>query len=90
MDRELKHVLENAIEKIPDYRMVFALREMNGLSTAETAEALDITEANVKVRLNRAKHMLRKMVENMYSPDDLFEFNLVYCDNIVERVIWKK
>ncbi len=60
---------------------------MNGLSTAETAEALNITEANVKVRLNRAKHMLCKIVENMYSPDDLFEFNLIYCDKMVERVM---
>lgn len=88
VNRELNHVIGDAITRMPmDYRMVFSLRELNGLSTAETAEALDISEANVKVRLNRARHMLRQMVEQMYSPEDIFEFNLVYCDRIVSRVM---
>jgi len=48
-NRELNQILESAIEQIPlDYRMVFSLREMNGLNVAETAEALEISEANVK------------------------------------------
>jgi RNA polymerase sigma-70 factor (ECF subfamily) len=66
---------------------VFSLRELNGMSTAETAEAMDISETNVKVRLNRAKHMLREIVEKMYSPEDIFEFNLIYCDAIVNKVM---
>ena len=87
-NRELSSVIENAIQKIPmDYRMVFSLRELNGMSVHETATALNITETNVKVRLNRAKAMLRKEVEKMYSAEDIFEFNLIYCDKIVERVM---
>jgi len=88
VNKELGHVLENALGKIPeDYRMVFTLRELNGLSVIETADALTITESNVKVRLNRAKKLLRSEIEKMYSPDEIFEFNLVYCDAIVERVM---
>ncbi len=88
VNRELSHVIGDAITRIPlDYRMVFSLRELNGLSTAETAEALDISEANVKVRLNRAKHMLRTMVEKMYAPEEIYEFHLMYCDRIAERVM---
>jgi hypothetical protein len=39
------------------------------------------------VRLNRAKQMLRKQIESMYAPEDIFEFNLVYCDRIVNNVM---
>lgn len=88
INKELGNVLENALLQIPeDYRMVFSLRELNRMSTAETAEALAISESNVKVRLNRAKGMLRKEIEKMYSPEDIFEFNLIYCDRIVENVM---
>jgi RNA polymerase sigma-70 factor (ECF subfamily) len=87
-NRELKEVLEGSVQQLPeDYRMVFALRELNGMSTAETAELLDITEANVKVRLNRARALLRREIEKIYSADEIFEFNLIYCDKIVEKVL---
>lgn len=90
MNKELGRVIENAIHKIPeDYRIVFTLRELNGLNVAETSEALNITENNVKVRLNRAKGMLQKEIKKMYSPDEIFEFNLIYCDTMVNRVMEK-
>ena len=72
-----------------DYRMVFSLREINGLNIYETAEALEISEANVKVRLNRAKTMLRKEIEKSYSAEDIFEFNLIYCNAMVDIVMKK-
>ena len=88
INKELGYVLEKAILNIPvDYRMVFSLREMNGMSTIETSEALNISEANVKVRLNRAKAMLRNEIEKTYSPGEVFDFNLIYCDRIVENVM---
>ncbi|MEP7127710.1 MAG: sigma-70 family RNA polymerase sigma factor, partial [Chitinophagales bacterium] len=81
INKELGHVVENALNKIPeDYRVVFTLRELNGLSVSETSEILNITESNVKVRLNRTKAMLRSEIEKTYSPEDIYEFNLVYCD----------
>lgn len=90
INKELGRVLESALDKLPeDYRIVFTLRELNGLSISETREVLQITESNVKVRLNRAKKMLRSEIEKMYSPQDIFEFNLVYCDRMVHRVMGK-
>jgi RNA polymerase sigma factor (sigma-70 family) len=88
VNRELSHAVETALTRLPlEYRMVFSLRELNGLSTSETAEALGITETNTKVRLNRARHMLRQAIEKMYSPEEIFEFNLIYCDRVVQRVM---
>jgi RNA polymerase sigma factor (sigma-70 family) len=90
VNRELNTVIENALQQVPlDYRMVFSLREMNGLNVMETAEALHISEANVKVRLNRAKTMLRKEIEKTYTAADIFEFNLVYCDAMTNNVMNK-
>lgn len=89
-NRELGHIIENALEKIPfDYRMVFSLREINGLDIAETAQLLSISEVNVKVRLSRAKVMMKKEIEKSYSAAELYEFNLIYCDAIVENVMNK-
>lgn len=89
-NHELAQIIENALSKIPfDYRIVFSLREINGLNISETSDLLDISESNVKVRLNRAKTMLRTQIEKEYSASDLFEFNLIYCDTIVENVMKK-
>jgi RNA polymerase sigma-70 factor (ECF subfamily) len=88
VNKELARVLENALTNIPeDYRIVFTLRELNGLSVSETVESLQISESNVKVRLNRAKKMLRTEIEKMYSADEIFEFNLIYCDRMVDHVM---
>ncbi|MBN8860015.1 MAG: sigma-70 family RNA polymerase sigma factor [Sphingobacteriales bacterium] len=88
--RELGHIIENTLAKIPlGYRMAFSLREINGLSVSETASLLHISEVNVKVRVNRAKTMLRTEIEKTYSPGELFEFNLIYCDAMVQNVMKK-
>lgn len=87
-NRELGHIIEKALINIPfDYRMVFSLREINGLNVSETADLMEISESNVKVRLNRAKAMLRKEIESTYTTAELFEFNLIYCDAIVKNVM---
>ncbi|MBW7845089.1 MAG: sigma-70 family RNA polymerase sigma factor [Bacteroidia bacterium] len=86
--RELGSIIETSLSRLSeDYRMVFSLREINGLSVAETAEMLNISEPNVKVRLNRAKTMLRTEIEKSYSAEELFEFNLCYCNPFTERVM---
>lgn len=88
MNRELNHILESALIRIPlSYLEVFVLREANGHSVAETAELLRISEPNVKVRLLRAKAMLRSEIAKAYQPEDLFEFNLIYCDALVHRIM---
>lgn len=90
INKELKNAIEAALRNLPeDYRITFTLRELTGLNVAETSELLNITESNVKVRLNRAKMMLRKEIEKIYSPEDIYEFNLIYCDKIVNEVMKK-
>lgn len=87
---ELKKLIEMSIEKLPEsYRLVFLLRETENFSVAQTAEALDITPMNVKVRLNRAKAMMRNYLEKWYTKTDIYEFNLKYCSAVVENVLQK-
>jgi RNA polymerase sigma-70 factor (ECF subfamily) len=87
INKELAKVLEKSLQQLPlPYRSVFVLREIEGFSVAETAELLQITETNVKVRLNRAKAMLQKQLEQVYSSAEIFEFHLKYCDKIVQNV----
>ena len=86
-NRELSAILEKSLDNIPViYRTVFVLREVEGFSVAETAELMGITPINVKVRLNRAKSFLQKQLENFYTGSEIYSFNLIYCDNIVQRV----
>ncbi|MGB3342968.1 MAG: sigma-70 family RNA polymerase sigma factor [Aequorivita sp.] len=85
-NNELKEVLEAAIHRIPEnYRLVFTLRELNGMSIRETSEALKITEGNVKTRLSRSKSMLKEEIKKIYSPEEIFEFDLIHCDGIVAK-----
>jgi RNA polymerase sigma-70 factor (ECF subfamily) len=86
--RELANLIESSLAKLPEeYRMVFSLREINAMRTHETAELLQLSESNVKARLSRAKTMLRSEINKFYSTEDLFEFNLIYCDSMVNRVL---
>ena len=87
LNRELSSVIEKSLESIPViYRSVCVLREVQGFSVAETAELLGITPVNVKVRLNRAKSLLQKQLEQVYTANEIYSFNLIYCDAIVNRV----
>jgi len=59
-DKELKELLDKAISKLqPDYRIVFLLRDVEGLSTEETAKIRNLSVAAVKSRLHRARAFLR-------------------------------
>ncbi len=87
LNKELSKVLEKSLQEIPlTYRTVFILREVEGFSTNETAELMNSSPVNVKVRLNRAKALLQKKLESFYTSTDIFEFNAIYCDRMVQRV----
>lgn len=65
--RELQEVLQRAIDKLPDqYRAVFVLRDVDGLSNQETGEILDLSIPAVKSRLHRSRIMLRKRLQRYY------------------------
>ncbi len=64
---EGKQMLDRAIETLPEpMRLVFLLRDVEGLSIKETAEALNLTETNVKTRLLRARLFLREQLSAYY------------------------
>ncbi|HRG51729.1 MAG TPA: RNA polymerase sigma factor [Bacteroidia bacterium] len=90
LNTELKTILDDAIRKLPEiYRTVFIMREIENMNVAETQECLAISEVNVKVRLNRAKAMLRELLSNYYKKDDILHFHLTRCDRMVEQVMNK-
>ena len=64
---EVQAELETALLELDDkYRLVFILRDVEGLSVRETAEALELTESNVKVRLLRARLALRERLTKKF------------------------
>jgi len=68
--RETRRILDAALDELDEkYRLVFLLRDVEGLSTAETAEALRISVPNVKVRLLRARLMLRERLTREFGDE---------------------
>jgi RNA polymerase sigma-70 factor (ECF subfamily) len=86
---ELRGMLEEAVDDLPEsYRTVFMLRYVEEMSTTDTAYALEITEQNVKVRLHRARALLRK---NLFAragavSGQTFPFHAVRCNRVVKNV----
>jgi RNA polymerase sigma-70 factor (ECF subfamily) len=86
---EIRRLLEEAVEKLPDaYRTVFVLRDIEEMSTTDTADVLEITEENVKVRLHRARALLRKSLFARAGMErkEAFDFHAVRCDRVVKNV----
>ncbi len=86
---ELRTALERAVSALPPlYRSVFLLREVEGLSTLETARSLDITVETVKIRLHRGKALLRReLAERLTATTrQVFGFDGERCDRTVARV----
>jgi RNA polymerase sigma-70 factor (ECF subfamily) len=87
---ELRRLLESAVDGLPEsHRLVFMLREVEGLNTAETAECLEISEETVKTRLHRSRAMLRHdLLERTGAvTPGAFQFHLSRCDRVVAGVM---
>jgi RNA polymerase sigma-70 factor (ECF subfamily) len=87
---ELRRILVRVIDRLPrPHRLVFVLRDVEGLSTAETAAALGISEQNVKVRLHRARASLREALERAVGAEvsQVFGFDGARCDALVDAVM---
>jgi RNA polymerase sigma-70 factor (ECF subfamily) len=87
---ELAGVLEAAIDTLPDgYREVFVLRQVEGLSTADTAECLGVSDDVVKTRLSRARAALREdlLARAGLAVQNAFSFQGARCDRIVAGVL---
>ncbi len=88
-DRELSAVIEKAVMSLPDeYRLVFMLRDVEGMSTEEAAQSLNLTQENVKIRLHRAHAKLRKHLYSAVGATAArcFQFHAVRCDRVVNGV----
>ncbi|MGM0427119.1 MAG: RNA polymerase sigma factor [Thermodesulfobacteriota bacterium] len=67
MSGELKQIMDTAIQALPHKnRLVFNLRDIEGFSTKETADILDISIESAKTRLHRARRFLRDKLSNAY------------------------
>lgn len=67
MSTEAREYMDQAIDDLPySLRVVFLLRDIEGLSTHETADVLELSEAAVKTRLSRARLRLREMLSEYY------------------------
>lgn len=88
IQQEAKQMLELAIQNLePKYRAVYILREIENMSMAEIVDCLEITEVNAKVRLHRARVMIKKELYGLSSTTEMFEFGSKKCDALVEGVM---
>ena len=89
-DHELRQVIEDAVDALPEASgSVFMLREVEGLSTAETAACLDINEETVKTRLLRARALLRNHITARVgvAARETFQFAGARCDRTIAAVM---
>ncbi len=88
LNAELKKILEKAISQLPEkYRMVFVMREIEQMNVAEIMDCLDISEATVKTKLNRAKVLLRNLLSDYNNGEDILHFHFSRCNRIAEKVM---
>ena len=87
---QLRGLLEQAISTLPDdFRLVFVMREIEGLSVEETAEGLGLVPATVKTRHLRARRRLQQALapEVRSALDGAFPFAGADCEAMTERVV---
>jgi RNA polymerase sigma-70 factor (ECF subfamily) len=90
MRGELGQALQSAVDRLPEaYRSVFVLREVERLSTVETAQCLSLSEEAVKTRLHRSRALLRRDLETWMGPvlPEAYAFMGDRCDRVVARVM---
>jgi RNA polymerase sigma-70 factor, ECF subfamily len=70
LNEELGQTLKQAIVEVPEkYRVVLVLRDIEGFSTEESAQILNLTPANIKVRLHRARLFLREKLKTYFTDE---------------------
>ncbi len=88
--KETRHLVEQAVDRLPEkYRVVFVMHQVEGLSNREIAQCLQLTDSNVKVRLHRAKNLLKEELFKITQDDSIFEFGNKKCDALVRSVMEK-
>jgi RNA polymerase sigma factor (sigma-70 family) len=86
--QEARQLLEQAIDQLPEkYRVIYILKEVEGLENTEIEQSLGITDSNIKVRLHRAKKLLKDSLFQLTSKGQVFEFGNTRCDAVVAGVM---
>jgi len=91
--RQIRQLIERAIDGLPEiFRVVFVMRDVQDMSVEETADLLGLPAATVKTRLHRARHQLRRMLDDQLAStlNDAFPFDGKRCqrtsDNVLRRL----
>lgn len=85
---ETRILVEHAVDRLPEkYRVIFVLHQIEGLTNSEIADTLELTDSNVKVRLHRAKKLLKEELFKSTHDESIFEFGNHKCDLMVEEVM---
>lgn len=85
---ETRQLIEKAIGQLPEnLRIIYILKEIEGMKNDEIADCLAISGPNVKVRLHRARTILKDALYKISAGGGVFEFGNSRCDRIVARVM---
>ena len=88
IQKEAKWILERTISELPEkYKIVYILSEVENMKIKDISDCLDISESNVKVRVYRAKQMLKDKLYELSQKPNVFEFGFDKCDALVNSVI---
>jgi RNA polymerase sigma-70 factor, ECF subfamily len=88
--RQIRHLIERAIDDLPEaFRVVFVMRDVEDLSTEETAALLGLPPATVKTRLHRARRELRCALDEQLASTltEAFPFNGKRCQDTADKVL---
>ena len=88
--KQVRDLLEKAVDDLPDpFRLVFILRDIEEMSTEDTASQLSLKPETVKTRLHRARRLMRLAVEKQFSAtfSELFPFDGARCERMADRVV---
>ncbi|HLW32394.1 MAG TPA: RNA polymerase sigma factor [Aequorivita sp.] len=86
--KESSTFMETAIDTLPEkYKIVFMLKEVEGMGISEISQCLHLSNSNVKVRLHRARTMLKTSILKLTDYSSIFEFGNSKCDRLVDNVM---
>jgi RNA polymerase sigma factor (sigma-70 family) len=87
---EIRRLLELALNDLPEpFRVVFVMRDVEDMSTEETALLLGLQPQTVRTRLHRARRLLRKALQEKFAAvlTDIFPFAGALCDHLTQSVL---
>ncbi len=88
MQKETRQLIEHAIDQLPEkYRVIYLLKEVEGMENSAIGECLGISDSNIKVRLHRAKNLMKNALYQLSSDTAIFEFGNSRCNKLVDYIM---